>query len=291
MTDSVPSSPDLGEELIRLGWRQGSVFRAPSLAVWRTQRAGTTDPVVRLVQRRFGEPLETDKYVVVTQTCDIVRHPAIEPNIEVLLCRIEPDRGRRGTFGKSRRYFEVDRGTGLVAAAFDRIILDKALLSSLTPEPWPDTEERLDRFAEWLGLRFSSPAIPDAIVNGFQVPAAKVLDEFRKRQPPVFRAFNEAVAQVRIGYGTQEERPFALSVLLLSFLDESTELQTQSIEEIMGEMFIRADSRLVQLSDYLFRRANRLSVKEYLSTKLLYFDYLTFQGNEVIGSPPYGDQS
>jgi hypothetical protein len=285
MTPVAPSDQELPRVLVERGWQQGALFRAPGISVCQ-MHINDNNTISPCFVVRHSEIQPDDYLVVATHTCDLLAPLVDEPVIEALLCRVVSDQGWRATISKSLRYFEVDHEKGLVAYASLRAQLSKKILLQLTPEPWPDTPFRLRRFSTWLGHRFSRPAIPDEVVAGFQRPAGIVLEYFRKKQVDDFLAFMEAVGQIRIGIDERPAPPFDVRVVLLSFLRTLSKSQADAIERVMKEIEGKADSTLVRVHPHRLLTPDKMSLAEYLDTKPVYFDYLTYRGDEVVGAEP-----
>jgi hypothetical protein len=164
----------LGQALLEAGWRQGAVFDAPSVYfAWNENPASGKDEATTMKARKKRSK---EKLVLVTQDCDIKASAEEESYVEALVCVVE----RRQDFlhridRNSARWFVVDPGSGLVAQAKYRVQIAKEALTTLTPEVWPSTATRLDRFVQWLARRYDRPAIPDPIVEAFQRPLAWII--------------------------------------------------------------------------------------------------------------------
>src|SRR4051812_29012993 len=72
------------ESLYDLGWDQGSLFYSTAVCLsWNDLAEDNTGPLVL----KHRTPDADDLFVVVTQTCDIVREVDDEPHVEAFLCR------------------------------------------------------------------------------------------------------------------------------------------------------------------------------------------------------------
>jgi hypothetical protein len=174
---------NIGGRLAAKGWRTGSVL-SPSLAASLSlQRASEAPRALK----------EGERLVVVSQTCDIVAAPEAEPYVEVLLVRQKASIDHTKANLRSTRHlsFRAQAG-GLVveAHATDRYWIPKELFEGHSP----DTTNSLDdgaatKVCEWLGLRYTRPAWPNALV---------------KRLPPrdqvekILRAVALSVAEIRV---------------------------------------------------------------------------------------------
>src|SRR6266705_2916482 len=88
----------VGEELIQLGWRQGSVLKVPSAQKsWLVLDISEEDPTNILTSSDLWslqhETLDTsDLLTIASQTCDIERSPKLEPYVETLRAYWTPER-------------------------------------------------------------------------------------------------------------------------------------------------------------------------------------------------------
>jgi hypothetical protein len=141
---------ELGQRLHAQGWKQGTIFSAPSLFFLSNHLPPQTEG--KGFGRRAVRPNE--RLIIVSQDCDIVAPQDTEPCVEALICTVEENAGRiKNLEANSARSFVVDPGNGLIAQAKDRVLLTKALLATLDPQPWPTDEARHQRFVRWLARR------------------------------------------------------------------------------------------------------------------------------------------
>lgn len=281
---SLPSDHDLPSWLVEeRRWVQGSLFTAPSVGFTLYQEDLGSSAESVLVPRQLP-PEPGDRFVVVSQTCDIKDRIDREPCIEALRCTIEPDQVWRSNIAHSARWFEVDRTAGLVAHAMYRVQIDKRALVNLEAEPWPDTPERLRRFVEWLGRRFDRPAIPDEIVEHFQRKVEATLRKVRKQ--PVGRAFTRAVRQVRIDLPEDENPPFDIEMVLLLKKLELSEEEATALDAVREGIRKELDANWIRLGKDRQVTAEEMSLAEYEKSRPLFLESLTYRGDEVIGAEP-----
>lgn len=226
-----------------------------------------------------------DRWVVVSQTCDIVAPLDKEPVVEAFACVIEPNQTTRASYRRSFRWFEIDRTTGLVASAIDRAAFDKRTLLRLQPTPWPDTPHRLQRFSMWLGRRASREAIPTPIVDTFVRPFQRVIDRLEKRQPEIYRAFNEAVREIRIRLPESETPPFCIEMVLLVENNLSRE-GADAIDQILQKLQAKLKSAEAQLGEVLKLTGDRMSVDLLDATSIVDLEAMTYAGDSVVGAEP-----
>lgn len=189
---------NVGEELIRLGWRQGCVLKVMAAQKsWLTLNTSTTssqDDVSSLASPDIctlqQQVLDKDELLVATsQTCDIQRSPKSEPYVEALRAFWTSDRGVIHDAGKNsvrhflvqRRMNDAGKAEGLIADATVRIQIDKVSLLKLKPLYSFDENDRVTtrRFRKWLAKRYDRPALADELVIAIQKPIIKAIGRLR----------------------------------------------------------------------------------------------------------------
>ena len=165
-----------GIELGERGWAQGSLLDIPRADMSYLQLEDGSGDWVHS-RAALGE---TDRLVVVSQACDVVRSPTTEPYVEVARAFWTTDRGLiRNAKRNSIRHFWIKRRVnpdgveeGLIADTTFRIYVRKDSLRSLTPVDGfaeGDGHDRV-RFRRWLGARYNRQPIPDHLVIAVQKP-------------------------------------------------------------------------------------------------------------------------
>ena len=141
------------------GWRQGSIAR-PADA--RALLVASVDRVPEL-----GE--STVRLVAVTQDCDLVQEPGIEPFVEFVFCReteaVEPlyRYGRNPRLLHLQTVGEDGPGPWLHISIHDRFRVSKETLTGIAV----DRDVRLESddtrlLSRWIAKRYTRPAFPDA---------------------------------------------------------------------------------------------------------------------------------
>lgn len=189
----------VGEQLEQNGWDQGSLLAADSARIarlihhserWPGADTGGGSRSVRSAGKWdvSEQPLEDAEYlVVVSQTCDVIKHPDREPDIQVARAFWTTDRARLHEAAKnSSRYFLLRRRTrpdgtveGLVADACPLFPVEKGSLLDFTPQsPFEEADTKTPlKLRRWLGARFSRQPLPNELVNAVQRPIVRALDK------------------------------------------------------------------------------------------------------------------
>jgi hypothetical protein len=103
MSMSNIDKQSLGDWLLEAGWRQGTLFSASSLSftVNVLSDPGSIEPITQ--QRRKTRPDE--KFILITQDCDIKASEDREPYVEALLCKHQKQKFLNKIGPNSARWF------------------------------------------------------------------------------------------------------------------------------------------------------------------------------------------
>ena len=278
MTDGA----HIGQELRRLGWRQGVLFTGTGIAVVAHERrsSGEFHPGVRQVRAQ-------ERLILVSQDCDIVARPDQEPRLEALVCKHANDKFCQAADRNSARVFLVDPAAGLVAQAAYKIIVTKEALLDVTPQPWPSNDARLDRFVRWLARRYDRFPLPDKLDEAFRKPVDHVLGALQTDEPELAAALSAACHEWRINRPTREEPPFAVHLSLLLDPMGLTAMAADAIDVVVERLQDALDPSMVTFDSTVRKlTAAQMSLAEFYATVPLFLEPLTFEGDEIIGAAP-----
>lgn len=183
----------LGEDVAILGWCAGAVVPQDML------------PVIAQHLVRPGEEIaiklaETDWFVIVSQTCDVVaRTREAEPFVEVLHCKqIDKLRVQYKDFRSTRiidfRPHLKDHETTVLTAhaVADRYLIPRELLKNCAPDGKRFlSKDATRRIMGWYALRASRPSWPDAFV-------ARIKKETLQALENALLPLKDDIAEVRI---------------------------------------------------------------------------------------------
>lgn len=288
------------DQLEAAGWEQGillpplasSVIFLPSNPVTSASRAAVRQgaaapfPATGFTPHHIasGIPRAADRLVVVTQTCDIVRSPNVEPTVMTMRAFVTNNTNILGAAASnSTRNFLLDQERNLVVDATMVTIIEKPFLATLTPEigaPDPETQRR---FALWLSHRFNRSALPDRVVEAVVAPILENLRTMQDEGDEDWHILDE-IHEVRIArvVGTL---PFDVRLL---FIIPGTGLSDggAGLTRLTGRMrgwFNPEAAVLVNAQPISYRN---ISVADYLSTERIYLDYYTYRGRTIQGLAP-----
>ena len=175
------------DELLACGWQQGSLLPGDvgiEAIAWAHQDRQGIKQAKKTIERLtresgsavekpvvFRRPLrDQERFVVLTQTCDLIKPPESFPVVDLgLVISTEKPAilAEADNFGSSRRYRLTGRTVDPPALVLDygwRIQIDKGVLLSCAPDnsivgSW--ASEDATRFARWLGRRYARPVLDD----------------------------------------------------------------------------------------------------------------------------------
>ncbi len=225
------------DDLIARGWRQGSFVSAidgMSVPFLRSTDGGSVIADAEPVRSR-------ERLVIASHACDLARPASTEPYAEILVCRRE----ERSRLKGSPRTFVIDRESGLVVNAHRRILVAKAALAGLDPEPWPSTDARLHDFQRWLGERYDRVGFSDFAQAEAVAPLRQVYANITREDVAVADALSRALREVRL---VVNERTKPASALVLIIIWPSiTPRLANAVEQLASEFAKGLDPNTVRL--------------------------------------------
>lgn len=296
----MEASASIGSQLEDAGWEQGVLLPPLATSVVYLP-ANPVTPGARAAAKRgeapsFQAPGLTphhvassisradDRLVVISQTCDIIREPNVEPTVMAMRAFFTGNARILGPAAtNSARNFLLDPARGLVVDATLVSMIEKPFLATLAPEPGAPDPDTQGRFSRWLAHRFDRPALPDRVVEAVVAPILENLRVMSEAEDPELRAL-DPVHEVRVARITGD-LPFDVRLL---FLIPETGLPDggTSLARLIGRMrewFDPAAARLVAAQPLSYYS---VSVGDYHSTDRIYLDYYTYRGRTIHGLGP-----
>lgn len=200
------SNPGLDHDV----WSQGCLVRCSDLCFPSYKR--NNNSVLALQSRRSKD---TDYWIVISQDCDLARGENHEPYVEFMLCRpAKNETELEAARTNSARRFLVDEKGQLVALAPFRACVKKSDVADLQVEPWPGDKLSLEQFRQWLGWRYTRPAVPDDIDVGFQDPCIEVAQSLAAEDPSTLASLGRCVEEMKFYY-FEAEPPYKINLVVL----------------------------------------------------------------------------
>jgi hypothetical protein len=301
------TDPGLGQRLIDLGWDQGvllpplhwSVVFHPGDPITRIARSavqsrGAADrtpaigstPALPAHGVASGPIRGRDRLVVASQACDIVKSPTEEPTI-IAMRAFFTDNGSilSAADGNSSRYFLLDPSRSLVVDATILTLVEKPLLTTVTPEPGAVDPSRQRRFARWLARRYNRPALPDEVVDAVVRPILENLRLLQEANDSDLGSL-ETVEELRLARVTGNP-PYDVRLLFIiprAGLEDGGLALARLVARMRG-WFDPSTARLVAWDA---RHLYEVTVGDYLDTDQILLDHYTYRGLTIrgLGPPP-----
>jgi hypothetical protein len=113
----------------------------------------------------------------------------------------------------------------------------------------------------------------------FQRPAEAAVRELAQSDPATIHEFSRAVREIRVSVPSSETLPYHLHAVVLLKRTGLTSTQLIAIETVMSIIRGSVDSDVVALhSDHRILSPEEISLAEFLATRPLFLEYLTYQG-------------
>jgi hypothetical protein len=126
------------------------------------------------------------------------------------------------------------------------------------------------------------------MVEIFQKPIEQAIKELKDQNPDIFISFNDAVHNIRVNLPANENPPFDLQLIFLVNQDGITDQQADAIEYIKQFIPSCLDTNLIHLDPEIrILTEEQISVKEFNASRSMYFDFYTYQGDEIEGIEPF----
>jgi hypothetical protein len=293
----------LGRELVANGWRQGSLLPAlPSLFHFHidrplTEAAQQAESQARVEYDRRVEAGEEPRPVgqaiaalndgevlcVVSQICDIVADEEVEPFVEVMPAYREPDGQKRSDADRnSARRFLLCPGRELIVDATRRFTVEKAVLTSYSPDNPPLSEIREGRLRRFLARRGGRPPLDDDVVRHVVVPIQKVLSKHKK-----YRRALEPVRSLRIDH-LEGPPPYTVRLTVLLGRDVDSE-EEGLLDDLVGAIDGWLRDGPAHLEEWCALLEDDIALGAYRATDEIYLDPYTYRGEDVVGVEPGWD--
>ena len=294
---------EVGAELVRRGWDQGSLIRAGSVPMPYLGRAaapgnsaGIEGPGASglagwgVAQSRLADD---ECLVIVSQVCDLARSPAQEPYVEAVRAFWTSARSviHQARTNSLRRFLLRERPSAddgveaLVADSTRRVLIEKAALLALEPEWGFDAGDatRPREFRKWLGERYSREPLPDYLVLAVQRPIVRAVERLRPTDARLqtLLAFREILFVVQ-----NDEPPLQIEILLM--LNDGEAFPRPSDDEAAAAAGWLADALMrdgrAVLAHWEVFATTEISVHDYLNAYGLPLDDYTL--TEELGRVP-----
>lgn len=290
---------NIGRELHGKGWDQGVLFPPlseainfdPAAPVSKLAKAAARTPpghkaafggVAHGVA--YGPRPKTKYFLLITQACDLVKPLSVEPNVLAMpVFATTNEKILEVAARNSVRYFLVDAARDLIADALTCMVVEKPLLTKLTPEVGVATAEERRRLGQWVARRFNRPAIPDPMVEAIAKP---ILTNLRTKQQngTLDEALLARVVEVRLCV-LNDTLPYRFQLLFI--VDEADVAQAElDLAPLVGELRAWFSPASATLEGWYARSYGDISVADYLDYDQLDLVEYSYDGRLIVGLLP-----
>jgi len=260
---------DVGAQLERAGWRQGSFVPFPTATG--TGGAGR-------------DPLFPTLGVIATHSCDLVKEERLEPDVEVLrLDLADPSEVRDWRRGHPRK-FVVDQTQRIVADVTQKATIAKQRLVTVSHFGGLSLEN-LQRFQQWLAGRYARPSLEKELAKAVAAPALRYFRKAAKSDNLSLRLAERKVESVRFAV-VGEGDPLEIDLFVLVQADAATDEEHVAVQALIGGL-AKALAPGVRINEAYVRPRSSMTIDVWLDSIPLDADALTYAPEgEITGPEP-----
>lgn len=228
-------------------WRQGSLVSASDLLT-----AGVT----------WGGGEEGVVGIVVSHDCDIANSPDIEPNIEIVLARLEQPENGNFSHGKNSRTLQINvhrKGESHARAELSAIRKISVSKNNLTGVPVGETRgDDKQILQRWLASRYRRSAFSDDFDQRLDKTKlrAKLLDILKQHPSYIGGIFFEVDDGEEVAHSGEDD-PYALRIHVLYVTNSDPQLAKTDAEAVCtkitdafkGKCFQKGTWKWIELAD------------------------------------------
>jgi len=283
---------NVGFHLHAQGWQQGSFITAESASVAWLERSASEEPW----RLQYIPLLPTDRLVVASQTCDIIKAPDNEPYVEFVVCQWTSDGARIHDAGKrSVRFFVLERRRDesgqevcLVADAALWVRVQKQALVGVAPEGCcPELPAGTARtWRKWLARRYDREPLADDLVKAVQRP---IVTEYEKLRGKPLRRVIDRFMEIRF-LPVSDSPPYLVGIVLLydpdQFAEPASPLEVLELRGWFADALAKAGHARISTCEPV--SIERFSVYDYVRFHEMPLEHVTLAGDDAAGPVPHG---
>ncbi len=277
--------PSVSESIRASGWRQGSVVR-------RDDAGPMLAESIDQIPSADGEPF---RLIVVTQDCDLVSEPHIEPFVELILCKeiaeVQPlyQNGRNPRLLHIKSIGSQGPAPWLEISIHDRFRVRKEALVNLNADAATRLEPHDVRLlSRWIAKRYTRPAFADAFNQRLETVGKKLEKLFKSEAGGIVTGIFLDVADDE----HPPDTPYGIGVWITAkadawdddrsreMLDRFEERFSEIVDDCKGIDIIGDDIRVIPEED--------LTLADLRQLKRLDKDYRSLPGREGVEQPADG---
>ncbi len=262
----------IGEQLEKLGWRQGSVVKKQD--------------VPELLAFVGADGISSDAHLIVaSQSCDITNNSTEnDPNVELLIARPISQKDGNLTYNKNPRqlHTELKVFTGnadlfsyesVEIKIAERILVPKEHLANFSPNDSAQLEtDQLESCVNWLSARYNRPALPTVFNN--RISQADPKAKLRKKA----KALNDKLSGIYVEIIPFDELSEGENyvVNLLGLVSEINESEIPKAESSLAAIAGILTAAKMEVKTAVLSEAE-ISLARIKRFKRFYFDDLSFR--------------
>jgi hypothetical protein len=295
----------LVDRLLRQGWDQGSHLKERIDLFLASTHLPTTRQGERAAAAASGAPAALvhevtaggPGMIVVSQRCDIVAHPDIEPLCEAVPLISWPA-GRQLPMPNSARYFVVNAEARLVADQTRRVLFEKSLLPDRDAVNLLADPSQWRSFRAWCARRYSRVAFPDDFNLTIGRALRRAIERLGDGRPELqavhsWRVYLEdsgGAVDVELLVPFDERSPAGV----VAYVDEVVEKAKGFLprEQQWAAKRVGSGSHLrsFRIAGHLAVPMNKVSLRDIQESQPINFDDLTYGRGEMRGVEPFEEQ-
>lgn len=230
--------------------------------------------------------LSKQRYIVVSQTCDIAKPVEVEPFVVVMRAFYTNNpRIHQSAIRDNTRQFVLNPSTGLVVDAGVQALIEKPLLAKLMPEESGADPTFERRFANWLARRYGRAAHPDSFVESVVRPIHTLfrsLEEARDRDFEAVLKFDE----IRIGI-PEDQPPFSVRLFFITSASAATDQDFKiRVSSLAAKIQRSIDASRARMEGWGLYTLDNLPTRVYRETDQLSFDEFSYATGTLVGAEP-----
>lgn len=302
---------ELRRRIIEQGWTQGASLparhdlfladlRAPITAEAQAVRNAEGEAALAVVHHVESED---PGMVVVSQRCDLVANLDVEPMCEAIPLIGWPDEQALPA-PSSSRFFLIERDRRIVACHTRRLLFEKTMLPDRDAEQMLQDEGAQRRFRAWCGRRLTRIPLPDDFNATIGRAVRYVLAKSGRSEAPEL----QATFPWRVLREPAEDGAIEVSVIVpyneqhgaADGVDGFVEGVMEAVAQRLPNEHARAEKWAASRDDVKIRthritrhvcvRADQLTLRDILDSEPMDLEYLTYEGQAVVGELPVEDQ-
>lgn len=258
-------------------WRQGDCVVEEQGFVHRFDPGEPLTDAARETQE--GDLVESTVrgFVVISQTCDIVREALERPYLQVVPLVEVNEAFLPGIYrGERPRYaFVPGVAASHLVADLDRVMtVEKAVVAGWERIPGCTTDDEVRRFAEALARKYQRFAFPDDF-NEMVEPLSKRLMQKHNRESEEGSAL-QALAEIRVAVDSAWDAPEVGVTFIFIRRDESVPFKDSSWDQEVAKWIglIKPQGRFISIDGYV-TTLPRMTAEEYAASDRLDLDRLS----------------